>query len=327
MKDIENNILVETKNLSVTFPMKKESVFERRRYLRAVSDVSLQITKGETFGLVGESGCGKSTLANTTLCFGKVSAGELWFDGENLTGADNRTVRRARLRMQKIFQDPASSLNPGFTVFDAISEPIRIRGGYSREEMEELTLEMTRAVGLGGDDLKRYTHEFSGGQQQRIAIARALILKPEYIVCDEPVSALDVSVHAQILNLLMELQEKTGVTYLFISHNLAVVKRICSRLAIMYLGKIVEYGSAEKIFANPMHPYTQALLSAVLPVQEKGSGQRILLKGDAAEAVGIEKGCCFASRCPRAEAVCREMECELVKVEEEHYVSCPRICE
>ena len=322
---MKNNILVETKNLSVTFPMKKESVFERRKYLKAVSGVSLQIMKGETFGLVGESGCGKSTFANTTLCFEKMSSGELFFVVIDLTKPSKSTVKSARQRMQKIFQDPAASLNPRFTVYDAISEPLRIRKGFDREQIREMTLEMTKSVGLGEDDLKRYTFEFSGGQQQRIAIARALILKPDYIVCDEPVSALDVSVHAQILNLLMELQEKTGVTYLFISHNLAVVKRICSRIAIMYLGRIVEYGNAEKIFANPLHPYTKALLSAVLPMKEGEKSRRIVLKGDVTEANGSIQGCCFSSRCPQTSEACENVEGELVEVEEEHFVACPFI--
>ena len=319
---MKSDILVETRNLSVTFPMKKESIFERRKYLKAVSDVSLQIMKGETFGLVGESGCGKSTFANTTLCFEKLSGGELYFDGVDLTNADRNTVKTARRRMQKIFQDPASSLNPRFTVYDAISEPLKIRG-YDAEKARELTVEMTCAVGLGKDDLKRYTSEFSGGQQQRIAIARALILKPEYIVCDEPVSALDVSVHAQILNLLMEMQEKTGAAYLFISHNLAVVKRICSRLAIMYLGKVVEYGDAAKIFENPLHPYTRALLSAVLPMDDKKAGERIILQGDTADATAVINGCCFRSRCPRASKECGEINCELAEAEEGHMVACP----
>lgn len=320
---MKNNVLVKTRNLSVTFPMKKESIFERRKYLKAVSGVSLEIMKGETFGLVGESGCGKSTFANTTLCLEKMSGGELFFDGVDLTKQDRSAVKAARLRMQKIFQDPAASLNPRFTVFEAISEPMRIRGGFDKAQIQEMTVEMARAVGLGKDDLKRYASEFSGGQQQRIAIARALILKPDYIVCDEPVSALDVSVHAQILNLLMELQAKTGVTYLFISHNLAVVKRICSRLAIMYLGKIIEYGSAERIFANPLHPYTRALLSAVLPMRPGESGQRMILRGDASEAAGARKGCCFSARCPQAAEECGSMSCELVEAEKEHLVACP----
>ena len=306
---MDNNVLIETKNLSVTFPMKKESIFEKRKYLKAVSGVSLQIMKGETFGLVGESGCGKSTFANTTLCFEKLSGGELYFDGINLTKADKHTIREARMRMQKIFQDPASSLNPRFTVYDAVSEPLRLRKDFDPDKIRSRTLEMVEAVGLGERDLDRFTFEFSGGQQQRIAIARALILNPDYIVCDEPVSALDVSVHAQILNLLMDLQKKTGVTYLFISHNLAVVKQICPRLAIMYFGHVVEYGDTDKIFANPMHPYTRKLLSAILPMNDEEEKRRnILVKEVGEKNSWLDK---------------ENESFELVEVEKEHFVAFP----
>ena len=298
---MKHEILVETKNLSVTFPMKKESVFEKRKYLKAVSGVSIQIRKGETFGLVGESGCGKSTLANTTLCFGKLAGGNLFFDGIDLTHADKNTVKKVRQRMQKIFQDPAASLNPRFTVYEAISEPLRLRKGFDPEQIRNRTLEMTKAVGLGENDLTRFTFEFSGGQQQRIAIARALILNPDYIVCDEPVSALDVSVHAQILNLLMELQKKTGVTYLFISHNLAVVKQICTRCAIMYFGKVVEYGDTEKIFNHPLHPYTKILLSAILPLTKE---ETTIIKKD-----------------PNVVPEWEQTDMELVEAEPDHFVA------
>lgn len=293
--------------------MKKESVFEKRKYLKAVSGVSIQIMKGETFGLVGESGCGKSTFANTTLCFEKTSGGELFFDGINLTKADKKTIREARLRMQKIFQDPASSLNPRFTVYDAVSEPLKLRKDFDKSKIESRTIEMIKAVGLGESDLNRFTFEFSGGQQQRIAIARALILNPDYIVCDEPVSALDVSVHAQILNLLMELQKKTGVTYLFISHNLAVVRQICPRLAIMYFGKVVEYGDTEKIYANPLHPYTRTLLSAILPMNEEEEKRWSTLKDRPSGVKG-----CFQSM-----KEYKNSEAELIEVEKDHFVACP----
>ncbi len=294
------DILLETKDLSVVFPLKKETMFEKRKYLRAVSGVSLEIHRGETFGLVGESGCGKSTFANTTLGLQKMSGGTVIFDGLDLGKAGKKEARETRLRMQKVFQDPAASLNPRFTVFQAVSEPMRIRGTFDREEIRERTREMIRAVGLGEEDLKRYTSEFSGGQQQRIAIARALMLRPDYIVCDEPVSALDVSVHAQILNLLMEMQRQTGVTYLFISHNLAVVRRICSRLAIMYGGRIVEYGDADRIFANPLHSYTKALLSAELPLGKEEARERMQPEEYRKEPVG-----------------------ELTEAEENHWVARP----
>lgn len=300
---MENKILIKTEDLSVTFPMKRRSIFERRKYLKAVSGVSLEIRQGETFGLVGESGCGKSTFANATLCFQKPTGGKFFFGGTEMTSADKKTIRTSRLRMQKIFQDPAASLNPRFTVYDAVSEPLRLRHSYSESQIREMTLSMMESVGLGERDLNRFTFEFSGGQQQRIAIARALILKPEYIVCDEPVSALDVSVHAQILNLLMELQEKTGVTYLFISHNLAVVRKICSRIAIMYFGRIVEYGDTEKIFANPIHPYTRELLSAFLPLNDEAKSYPLRQE----------------TPIPREQYPVGE----LVKAEEGHYVAGP----
>lgn len=277
-----SEILLETKNINVQFPIKKNHIFEKRKYLDAVSNVSIQIKKGETFGLVGESGCGKSTLANATLGFVPTSSGQILFNGQDICQMDQKELKIVRLQMQKIFQDPKSSLNPRFTVFQAISEPLIIQGQMNNEEIEKRTIEMIEAVGLQESDLKRYTYDFSGGQQQRIAIARALITKPDYIVCDEPVSSLDVSIHAQIINLLMDLQEKTGVTYLFISHNLAVVKKICSTIAIMYFGKIVEYGDARKIFKNPLHPYTKKLISAILSMQPK---DQINLTNDYSETI------------------------------------------
>lgn len=317
-----NNILLETKKLSVDFQVKKKSFFEKRKILSAVSDVSIEIRKGETFGIVGESGCGKSTFANATLGFVKPTAGEVYFAGKKLDYSDKKMLRQVRLDMQKIFQDPNASLNPRFTVRDAVCEPMKIRGGFDKETMEAKARKMIEAVGLLAEDLDRYTVEFSGGQQQRIAIARALILKPKYIVCDEPVSALDVSVHAQILNLLMELQKKTQTTYVFISHNLAVVKKICSRLAIMYLGKVVEYGDADKIFANPKHPYTKALLSAVLEIEPQKEKTRIVLNGDISSPINPPQGCRFCSRCYMAKSDCTEKVCELVEIEPNHYVAC-----
>lgn len=314
--------LIETSGLCINFPVKKETLFEKKRYLQAVTDVSIQIRRGETFGLVGESGCGKSTFANATLGLQKPTAGQVLFDGQALDEMTKEQLLDARRRMQKIFQDPGSSLNPRFHVFELIAEPLVIRGGYSQQQRRELVLEMLQNVGLREDDLYRYPSDFSGGQQQRIAIARALILHPEYLVCDEPVSALDVSVHAQILNLLMDMQKKMGITYLFISHNLAVVKKICDRIAIMYLGQVVEYGDADKIFANPMHPYTKALISAVLSLDPDAKKKRITLKGDVSSPIDPPKGCRFCQRCPQAAKDCEERPCSLKEVEPEHYVAC-----
>lgn len=321
----KKEILLETQNLSVNFPVKKATFFSKPKYLQAVTDVSLQIYKGETFGLVGESGCGKSTFANTTLGMAAATGGKIFFDGEDMQQVSPERLKEKHKRMQKIFQDPGSSLNPRFTVFELVSEPLTIRGGYSLEEKRMLTEEMLKKVGLGKEDMERYPSDFSGGQQQRIAIARALILKPDYLVCDEPVSALDVSVHAQILNLLMEMQKEMGITYLFISHNLAVVKKMCDRLAIMYLGKVVEYGSAEKIFANPMHPYTKALIASVLDIDVDLKKKRMTLTGDVSSPIDPPKGCRFCKRCPQAGEKCEQQICSPIEVEQDHYVVCNKL--
>ncbi len=321
----KKKIMVETSGLCVNFPVKRETLFSRRRYLQAVTDVSLTLYRGETFGLVGESGCGKSTFANVTLGLLKPSGGRVLFDGQDLSQMPKEQLGKMRRRMQKIFQDPGSSLNPRFRVFDLIAEPLVIRGGYTRERQKELVVEMLKSVGLSEADLYRYPSDFSGGQKQRIAIARALILQPEYLVCDEPVSALDVSVHAQILNLLLDMQKKLGITYLFISHNLAVVKKLCDRVAIMYLGKVVEYGDAGKIFANPLHPYTKALMSAVLSIDAGPGQRRIILKGDVSSPIAPPEGCRFCKRCPSAREGCETQLCELSEAEPDHFVAC-RFC-
>ena len=319
----DKEILIKTEKLEVRFPLKKDTPFSKQKYVHAVSDVSLCVYRGETFGLIGESGCGKSTFANATLGFVAPSSGEIYFKGEKLDRTDKRKLKTLRLSMQKIFQDPATSLNPRFTVEQAVSEPLRIRKKHTDEEIRSLVSEMLIRVGLSASDMSRYVTEFSGGQQQRIAIARALILRPEYLVCDEPVSALDVSVHAQILNLLVDLQKEFGTTYLFISHNLAAVRKLCDRIAIMYLGKIVEYGDADRIFSNPVHPYTKALISAVLDIDPDSKDRRIVLHGDVASPVDPPPGCRFASRCPEASEKCGSTACELSYVEPEHFAACP----
>lgn len=318
----KKDVLLQTSNLSIDFPVKKAMPWQKSQYVQAVTDVSIEIHKGETFGLVGESGCGKSTFANASLGLLKPTNGQIMFKGKDLRQVSKEEMKELRKDMQKIFQNPAASLNPRFNVLDIIAEPLVIRGGYTAEERKALVIKMLESVGLSEADLYRYPSDFSGGQQQRIAIARALILKPEYLVCDEPVSALDVSVHAQILNLLMDLQKQLGITYLFISHNLAVVKKICDRLAIMYLGKVVEYGDADKIFANPRHPYTKALISAVLDIDVDSKKERITLKGDVASPIDPPAGCRFCTRCPMAAADCDIVESPLVEIEENHFVAC-----
>ena len=321
MQENENHLL-KLEHICVTFPVKRDYPFQKKRFVHAVTDVSFEIGAGETFGLVGESGCGKSTLANTTLGIQKVDSGKIFFEGKELTAMDKKQLKEARRSMQMIFQDPFSSLNPRFSVFDIVSEPLRIMGGYTREEMREKVGQMLHEVGLSAGDMDRFPSDFSGGQKQRIGIARALILKPKYLVCDEPVSALDVSVHAQILNLLLDLQEKYHITYLFISHNLAVVKRICNRILVMYFGKTMEYGDVDKIFANPMHPYTRALMSAIFDTDIDAKHERIRLKGEVPSPINVPKGCRFCGRCPEEDEACRMGEPPLVEVEEDHYVAC-----
>lgn len=320
----EKEVLLRTEGLTVRFPVKRERLFERRRYVHAVTDASIVIYKGEIFGLVGESGCGKSTFANATLGLIAPSKGAVSICGERLDIKDKRALHRQRVRMQKIFQDPATSLSPRFTVERAIAEPMVIRGGFTETERRKKVREMLSLIGLSENDMPRYVTEFSGGQKQRIVIARALILHPEYIVCDEPVSALDVSVHAQILNLLKDLGGRFGLTYLFISHNLAAVRRLCDRIAIMYLGHIVEYGDTAEVFARPMHPYTKALISAVLTVDAEDASERMILKGDIASPIDLPHGCVFAPRCPFACENCQSLACTLTEVGEGHFAACPR---
>lgn len=321
----KKEIILKTSSLSVNFPVKKALPFQKTKYVQAVTDVSIEIRKGETFGLVGESGCGKSTFANATLGLIKPTDGSISFKGMDIYNIGAQKMKELRKDMQKIFQNPAASLNPRFNVFNIVAEPLVIRGGYTADERKEMVTDMLNKVGLSEADLYRYPSDFSGGQQQRIAIARALILKPEYLVCDEPVSALDVSVHAQILNLLMDMQKKLDITYLFISHNLAVVKKICDRLAIMYLGKVVEYGDADKIFANPVHPYTKALISSVLDIDVDTPKETITLKGDVSSPIDPPEGCRFCKRCPIADEECETKICDLTEIEPGHFVACHKI--
>lgn len=314
--------LVEVNNLSVNFPIRGDFLFSEKSYVQAVTDVSIEIKKGETFGLVGESGCGKTTLAHALLGMIEPSEGNVIFKGKDINKVDKRKFLELRRDMQMIFQDPYSSLNPRFNAFQIISEPFIIRGGVKKRDLEKEVIRLLKLVGLSEEDLYRYPSEFSGGQRQRIGIARAIALNPEFLVCDEPVSALDVSVHAQILNLLADLQKDLGLTYLFISHNLAVVRRVCSTLAVMYLGKVVEYGSTEVIFNNPMHPYTRALISAVLDTTPNFENKRIPLKGETPSPINPPGGCRFSQRCYEGKPHCADEPTRLVEVEPMHYVAC-----
>lgn len=296
--------LVEIKNLVKSFPI-KGGIFSREvASVKAVSDVSFSISKGETVGLVGESGCGKSTLGRCILRLIEPTSGQVLFDGQDITALDTESLRRLRRRMQIIFQDPYASLNPRMTVGDIISEPLEIHGLY-KGEREKRVRKLLDLCGLRTEAVNRYPHEFSGGQRQRICIARALAVEPEFIVCDEPVSALDVSIQAQILNLMMDLQSELKLTYLFISHDLKVVEHVSTKVAVMYLGKIVEMSDAQNIYTDPQHPYTQALLSAIPIPNPKFKKERVILQGDVPSPINPPVGCFFHPRCPVVRENCR----------------------
>ncbi|KQL46816.1 hypothetical protein AN963_18125 [Brevibacillus choshinensis] len=314
--------LLEVKQLHVHFPVKKGFLQRTQGYVRAVDDVSFTIAKGETFGLVGESGCGKSTTGRAILNLIKPTSGQVLFDQEDLAGMSTAQMRMKRKNMQMVFQDPYASLNPRLTVEEILEEPLKAHQIGDPEERKRKIAEMMEVCGLNRAYLKRYAHEFSGGQRQRICIARALILKPELIVADEPVSALDVSIQSQILNLLQDLQEEFKLTYLFISHDLAVVHHLCNRLGVMYLGRMVEIGAAEKIYENPLHPYTQSLLSAIPAADPRKKKERILLRGEVPSPVNPPQGCAFVTRCPKAMEICKKERPLLIEAAEDHLVAC-----
>lgn len=291
-------------------------------HVRAVDGVSFAIKRGEAFGLVGESGCGKTTLAQTVARLYKPTAGRILFEGQDLAALGSSQLHAVRRRIQMIFQDPYASLDPRMTVGSIVAEPLEIFGIGSRAERDHLVRELLRTVGLNAAMVNRYPHEFSGGQRQRIGIARALALQPELIICDEPVSALDVSIQAQVLNLLRDLQSEFGLTYLFIAHNLAVVAYVCDRIGVMYLGKLVELGSTEQIIERPRHPYTKALLSSV-PVGTPGLRRaRAALTGDVPSPVNPPSGCRFRTRCPIARNTCATEIPALREIDDGHWVAC-----
>ena len=324
MSEIKN--LVEVKHLKEYFPI-NTGMFKTKP-LKAVDDVSFAIRKGETLGLVGESGCGKTTVGRTLLHLYKPTAGEIWFDGKQIvTKAD---ILEYRKKSAMVFQDPYSSLNPRMTVADIIGEPLDIHKLYkTKEERQARILELMSYVGLNSEHAARYAHEFSGGQRQRIGIARALAVNPEFIVCDEPVSALDVSIQAQVINMFQELQEKLGLTYLFIAHDLLVVRHISDRIAVMYLGKMVELADAKSIYERPLHPYSKSLLSAV-PVPDPKiarANQRIMLEGDIPSPLNAPSGCPFRTRCPYATEQCAAEMPAFKEVEKGHFVACHRVAE
>lgn len=314
--------LVEVRNLSKYYPLKGKPLSREKPVLRAVDDVSFTVRRGETLGLVGESGSGKSTLGKLILRLLKPTRGEVLYEGRNLMALSGRELRELRKQMQIIYQDPYSSLNPKMRVGEIIGEPLKIHKLAGGEERKRRVHELLEVVGLTKDCYDRYPHEFSGGQRQRIGIARALSLRPGFIVCDEAVSALDVSTQSQILNLLNEIQQQFGLTYLFIAHGLSVVKQMSDRVAVMYLGQIVELAGSEELYRNPLHPYTQALFSAIPVPDPDVSRERIILQGEIPSPANPPQGCRFHTRCRFATAECRQVPPKLREIGNGHLVSC-----
>ncbi|MGI9019258.1 MAG: ABC transporter ATP-binding protein [Solirubrobacterales bacterium] len=320
-----NGKLLEVTDLVKHFPIKSGVLIDRHvGSVKAVDGVSFTLAKGETLGLVGESGCGKSTLSRTVLQLLEPTSGSVRFEGTEIAGMSRRELRPLRRQMQMIFQDPYASLNPRKRVGQIVGEPMRFHGVASGSELRRQVEELLERVGLASEHYNRFPHEFSGGQRQRIGVARALALRPRLIIADEPVSALDVSIQAQIINLLEDLQEEFDLTYLFVAHDLGVVRHVSDRIAVMYLGKIVEIGPADEVYANPIHPYTLSLLAAV-PIpdpRENRARKRIVLEGDVPSPANPPPACRFHTRCPRATEICAEVEPELIDHGNDHWAAC-----
>lgn len=314
--------LLAVKHLKKHFPIKGGVFSKTIGYVYAVDDINFTLEKGETLGLVGESGCGKSTTGRTILRLIEPTDGTIYFEGQDITNLDKGAMRALRREMQIIFQDPYASLNPRMTVGSIIGEPLEIHKIAKGSEKEERVASLLQKVGLRAEDMRKYPHEFSGGQRQRIGIARALALNPKLIVCDEPVSALDVSIQAQVINLLEDLQAEFGLSYLFIAHNLNVVEHISNRVAVMYLGQIVELASDQELYKNPQHPYTEALLSAVPIPDPTVRKKRIILEGDVPSPINPPTGCHFHTRCMYKEKICEEVEPEFKDIGGGHWVAC-----
>jgi len=314
--------ILEVKNLKKYYEHRSGFLNRDVRMVKAVDGISLNIKEGEILGIVGESGCGKSTLGRTILRLIEPTSGEIYFAGKDIMSLKKEEMRRQRSDMQIIFQDPAASLNPRMTVGEIIGEPLEVNGLASGRLKEERTYELMDMVGINRAYINRFPHEFSGGQRQRIGIARALAVNPRLIICDEPVSALDVSVRAQVLNLMYELKEKLNLTYIFISHDLSVVHHICDRVAVMYLGRIVEIADKKQLYGNPVHPYTRALLSAIPVPDPEQKRERVIIQGDVPNPSNPPSGCHFHKRCTYADERCSKAMPEYVEVEENHFALC-----
>jgi peptide/nickel transport system ATP-binding protein/oligopeptide transport system ATP-binding protein len=320
--DHKGEVLVEVNNLVKYFPVRAGLLQRVVNHVKAVDDVSFFVRKGETLGLVGESGCGKTTVGRTMLRLIEPTSGAVTFEGKDVFSMKPRDLKIARRDMQIIFQDPYASLDPRVPIGESVMEGLHIHKIGTPKERMEIMLQTLEKVGLESYHSRRYPHEFSGGQRQRIGIARALALRPRFIICDEPVSALDVSIQSQVLNILKDLQAEFGLTYLFIAHNLSVVEHVSNRVAVMYLGKMVEMTSREELFRNPLHPYTQALMSAIPVPNPRLKRQRTILKGDVPSPLNPPKGCRFHPRCPVAIEICAQQEPAFIEVSPDHWVAC-----
>lgn len=321
---MSNEILIEVKNLKKYFPVKNEFLGGEKKYVKAVDGVSFNIKKGETFGLVGESGCGKSTLGRSITRLYDTTEGDVIFEGTNIAKLSKKEIKNFYSKIQTIFQDPYSSLNPNMTVRELVNEPLALHTKLNKDERNSKIKELLEMVGLSEADMDKFPYEFSGGQRQRIGIARAISTEPDFILCDEPISALDVSIQAQVVNMLEDLQQKFKLTYLFVAHDLSMVKHISDRIGVMYLGKMVEISDSNELYKKPLHPYTQGLLSAI-PIADpkKANNSEItLIKGDVPSPINIPSGCRFHTRCPYATEVCKAVEPEMREIEKNHFVSC-----
>ncbi|WP_097003188.1 ABC transporter ATP-binding protein [Lacrimispora amygdalina] len=324
MENNRNEILLEARDLCKYFPA-KDFFGRKKAEVKAVDKINLYIRKGETFGLVGESGCGKSTLGRTLIRMYDPTSGSILFKGQDITGLKGKQLLPVHRQMQIIFQDPYSSLDPHHNVREILKESLTAVSGLSSDEMEGRMVEILKKVGLKPDDMYKYAYEFSGGQRQRIGIARALLVEPEFLLCDEPISALDVSIQAQVVNLLEDLQKEMGLTYLFVAHDLSMVRHISTRIGVMYLGRLVEIADSDELYENPLHPYTKALLSAIPLADPKLAAQsrRVMLSGELPSPMHVPTGCHFHTRCMYAREECKNHIPEMREVSPGHFVSCP----